>query len=295
MWKVARAAVSAAILSSLLAAPVLAFVVEDNDPRGEDAYYIMQVVPRWDANKESFLWRGERGLGGGLEFSVAADFCERLNFPEKPTCQRVRDVILQAGQKIAGDHPFLRFTDVSYLVAPSKFSYETPEQLGAEIDFLAVDRDVIDTHGPDNAAYASYYVDFAKEPLSTNGVTLVASARLTSSDIIFATDRCFYIDDPEPEEGCIHFGSLVMHEMMHIIALDHVQEFPAYNFDTDDDPENEMVIDCREPMKGLKLSPNVPSRTVSNHFVTGDENWRAGLAPDDRAGLAFLYPVCPDE
>lgn len=217
-----------------------------------------------------------------------------MNFPEKPTCARVHEVILEAGRKVARDHPFIRFTDVSSLVPPAELSAETPGRQGAEIDFFAVDRKTMDRHGAGNAAYTSFYVDFEKEPLSTNGTTLVASARTTSVDITFATDQCFYIDDPEPEEGCIHFGSMVMHELMHAMGLDHPQEFPGVNFDTDDDPENKMVIDCRDPMSGLRLSGKVTPHTVTNHFTTGDENWRTGLTPDDRAGIAFLYPVCSD-
>lgn len=273
--------------------PAMAFVIEYIDPRPEDAVYTMMTAHRWDANNEAMTWRGERGLGGGLEFSVAADFCEKMNFPEKPACSRVHEIILEAGQKVANGHKQIHFRDVSSLIAPVEWSAETPDQVGAEIDFLAVDRETMDRHGPDNAAYKNFYVDFEKQSLSTNGATLINSARTTSVDITLATDQCFYIDDPEPEDGCIHFGSMVMHELMHAIGLDHPQEFAAVNFDTDDDPDNEMVIDCHDTMSGLRLSNKVAEHTVSNHFVTGDENWRTGLTADDRAGLAFLYPVCP--
>jgi hypothetical protein len=64
------------------------------------------------------------------------------------------------------------------------------------------------------------------------------------------------------------------------------------NYDSDDDPLNEIVIDCEDPTKGLKKSPNFDPFAIMSYWPSDPEEF-AKLTNDDLGGRNFLYPICP--
>jgi hypothetical protein len=88
----------------------------------------------------------------------------------------------------------------------------------------------------------------------------------------------------------------MMHEIGHTLGLHHPWEFPMLNYDSDDDPTNEIPIDCEDPTKGLKLSPNVAPFAIMGGAHPDDKAGRVVLLElqnDDIGGRNFLYPICP--
>jgi hypothetical protein len=256
----------------------------------------VQSVSRWNNIPGSLVDNGVRGLGGGIEYSVSPDFCATL-IPQfidepKPACDDLRVSIRRAFDRWSQGHPVLRFTDVSDRIQPEL--PPTGERVpwngfGAEIDFLALTGEQFPPVRP-FAAYSTTWYRF-EDPVATNGQTLKGSTT-TSVDVVFKSTACFYAANGL-SSGCNHFESLVLHEIGHALSLDHPNEFPRRNFDTDDDPANRTEIACADPGQGLRLSPNIDTQAVMNSSMGRALQVRLELTPDDIAGRDFFYPICP--
>lgn len=252
---------------------------------------------RWSNVPESLVEKGVRGLGGGIEYAVADDFCEQMIptfFDEpKPTCEQIKEIIKRAFDKWAAGHPVLRFTDVTGKIRPERVPERHPEPwqgFGAEIDvFAGITRGV--------PAEAPLYYRRNFRPIGTNGKELPGHT-ITNADIVFSSGWCFFINPALLGQrrrglGCHHFETVMMHEIGHTLGLGHPSQFPLLNYDSDDDPTNEIPIDCEDPAKGLKLSPNVAPHSI----MGGSKDPVIRVAPelmnDDIGGRNFLYPICP--
>jgi len=271
---------------------VLGFVLDDvlTNKTPDDPSDDLLDAARWSNVPESLVEQGVRGLGGGIEYAIAEDFCvniiPRFEDEPKPTCDQLKEVIQRAFDKWAAGHPILKFTNVTDKIKaaqPPSGERQPWRGFGAEIDLFAF---------PYRAgALTNFWFLFA-DPIGTNGKVLSGNT-LTSADIIFNTRACFHLDPALAGRGCNHFESLLMHEIGHALALDHPNEFPHRNFDTDDDPTNEIPIDCEDPTKGLKLSPNIDPKAVMNSSLGEPEPVHPELTNDDIGGRNFLYPICP--
>ena len=252
---------------------------------------------RWSNVPGSFVTQGVRGLGGGLEYTVASDFCTRMIplFVDAPTCTQLRQSIQQAFDLWADPDEIgavLDFVDVSERVQP-----QLPPQgvsdpwrgYGSEIDILVL--------SPEEFPSLSYYAAWTQfwylyaDPIGTNGRVLTGNT-LTSVDLVFNTAACYHLDAALTGRGCNHFGSLLLHEIGHALSLDHPNESGGRNFDSDGDPTNSIPIDCESPTQGLKLSSSVDTQAVMNSSQGMPQPVRTELSADDLGGRNFLYPIC---
>jgi len=290
-----RAALLAVIAGIGLACPSWAFVVETaGDPAGSPVLDLAHVA-RWDANDTALTQTGERGLGGGLEYAVDSSVCERLNFVDGADCAQVRAQISAAINRWAVGHPSLFFTDVTGRIEPQLApAAEGWRGHGAEIDFFASAGSVIGAeHDDEVAADTRSYFMFDPAPRDPEGRVLVdARGRLTAADVRFNADMCFFLDPEFDAPGCVHFGSVVMHEIAHTLGLGHPDENPTRNLDLNDDPGDAMAINCIAPSTGLHTTRRTERYAVANGRWTGSGYWTRGLTYDDLAGRDALYPSC---
>ncbi|MGH2452266.1 MAG: hypothetical protein ACRDF5_00660 [bacterium] len=238
-----------------------------------------------------------RGLGGGIEYAVAADFCATISprFVDvpRPSCAQLEDALRRAMERWAGAHPVLRFTSVTGRIAaqlPPADAREPWRGFGAEIDLFALDPQAYPQVGR-LGAWTSLYSVFAA-PLGTNG-RLLPGGTITSADIIFNTRSCYYLDPGLSGSSCNHFESLALHEIGHTLDLHHPGQHRARNFDSDANPLNPIPIDCQDPSRGLRLSPFIDERAVMNRGLGEPMPVVFVLSHDDLGGRNFHYPICP--
>jgi len=290
-----RAAILAVLVGFGLASPSQAFVVETAGYPSDDPAADLAHVARWDANDVALTQMGERGLGGGLEYAVDESVCERLNFVDGADCSQVRAQITTAIDRWSVGHPSLFFTDVTGLIAPQLApAAEGWRGHGAEIDFFASAGSVIGAeHDDEVAADTRSYFMFDPAPRDPEGRLLAdARGRLTAADVRFNADMCFFLDPEFDAPGCVHFGSVVMHEIAHALGLGHPDENPGRNLDLNDDPGDAMAINCAAPGAGLHAARRTERYAVANGRWTGSGYWTRGLTYDDLAGRDALYPSC---
>jgi len=288
------------MLTRILVAPLAAlftlcgFAVEG--PRGGAASAIqhLEQAPRWAAGSASLLETGERGLGGGLEYSVDASVCE-MRFIDGASCADVKAAIAGALAEWGSGHPSLWFSDVTGDVEPAfPLAAFGQSGQGAEIDFFGSGAAEFP---PFRARLLTGYTIFYERdrgpyPL-TNGRVSLSATRIESADVRFNASRCYYIDVSSARDDCIHFLSLVLHEAAHALGIGHPEDRVAMNLDSDDDPSNEIVIDCMAPSRGLKPSIRYDGASVSmGRDVQGPGRWQRGLTWDDVAARDALYPDC---
>ena len=272
----------------------MAFVVEGPRGGGVDSRDHLERAPRWGLSTGSVLNTGERGLGGGLEYSVDASVCE-MRFIDGADCAAIRATIDAALIEWASGHPALVFTNVSDRIAPAfPLSATSETGQGAEIDFFGVTGAYFPPFlNPNTTGYTIFYESDPRAMVLTNGQISQTVGAIQSADVRFNAGRCFYLDTAQGRPECLHFPSVVLHEIGHALGIGHPDENTRFNLDIDDDPSNEMRINCRRPAQGLRTSAAYEGAAVLvGRDVQGPGRWRRGLTWDDVAARDALYPHC---
>lgn len=275
----------------IAATPSGAFVVEAGNTPHVDPREALAIAPRWSMSDAALADGGAPGLGGGLEISIDESVCRELKLIDPAPCSEIRALLVGAANRWTEDHPVLRFVDVSDRV-PVKILPDdvvaSPGAMGAEIDVAVEDAELLTgLHSARVAADARNFYLQAVPVIASNGAPLPrARGRVVSADIRLNRGMCFYLDPAHEREACMHLPSVMMHEITHVLGLDHPDERPHRNLAR----TTGAACDYR-PVR-FRLHPEHDHLSVSNGHWTGPGYWVRGLSDDDRAGRDALYPPC---
>lgn len=237
---------------------------------------------RWDATTKSLVNDHASGLGGGIEFSLDAEFCRQLSkgFAQPPSCGDLVGVVYQAlgaWEKLDGR---IRFTDVSDQV-PATVDGSDGEiaGAGAELDIFAVPGSWDTIHGTEAATDSLYHI--GGQMHLSNGQT-VSGSTFTHADLrLYVRTGCKDADPP----GCWDLDKMrkiLTHEVGHAIGLQHPFE-DSRHMTVSGEP------DCQQPAAGVHWTSSLAD-SIMNYDGTG----HSATTPtsDDRAGVRVLYPLC---
>ena len=271
------------------------FVVEGPRGGGVDAKDHLDRAPRWSATQNSLSRSGERGLGGGLEYAIDDSLCG-LSFIDGADCGDISDAIAEALEIWSSGHPSLSFTDITGEVTPGfRLAALGQTGQGAEIDFFGqTGREFPPFLNRQTTGYTIFYERPEAGPVRlTNGEIAPHAAAIESADVRVNASRCYYIDTEQGRPDCLHFPSIILHEIGHALGIGHPEDNPRYNLDSDTRPQTPVKIDCTAPSKGLFMSPFYDGAAVLvGRDVQGPGRWRRGLTADDVAARDALYPDC---
>jgi len=272
-----------------------AFVVEGPREPAASARDHLDHAPRWGLSSGSMLDTGERGLGGGLEYAIDKSVCA-MRFIDSSTCAQIEQALRDALEHWGSGHPSLSFTDITGKVEPNfPLAALGSSGQGAEIDFFgSTPRDFPIFANPSTTGYTLFYERPQASIVLTNGnMSAGPIGRIESADVRLNAALCYYIDTNQAVDSCVHFPSLVLHEISHALGIGHPEDNVRYNLDTDRLPGNEIPINCNAPSEGLAVSFDYDGAALAHgQDVQGAGRWRRGMTWDDVAARDALYPDC---
>jgi hypothetical protein len=301
-------------LALCLAGTAAAFVVQG--PRRSTGSILEDLAqaPRWDASGGSLIYDGVRGLGGGLEYALDESVCQ-LRFMDGSTCQDAQRMVAEAVSRWQAGHANLYFTEVTGHIPPSRPREVRgqPRVEGAEIDIMAAGSATFPVF--ENGAITAYtilYSEPGRALTRTDGsISRLIDGRASSADIWINADRCYYVDPAAVDRvpvGCVHFGTMILHELGHAIGLDHPDGAPGSNITArsvlgrgfaartgaEAAPAPLTEGACSVGVSGLVIGQAIDrSAVMIGSDVWKPRQWLQGLTPDDLAGRDALYPNCP--
>jgi hypothetical protein len=286
----------AAIRSASLARVVALGAVLVCGARAAEAFVVLRPLSqdlesavRWSAVPHEAT--GGAGLHDGIQVAIEPELAEAIAIAVTgealPEDAADLDAAVAAAF-VAWESSVLRFT----------VEFDGPAErdptAGAEIDVFAVPES--DPVFQDNNFFGRTDSTFVlvDDRVLTNADVLAGFA-FTGADIYLNLDMlaaAATVLDRDQQLAALR--RLVMHEIGHALGFHHPNEFVEQNYDTDTDPLNVMVIDPRDPLADLMLSPMVDvNAVVSNQPVTLEALLRTTLTNDDRGGRDALYPGPP--
>jgi hypothetical protein len=274
--------ISLALSLLLIVCPALAasaFTIDDNfhifSGGVLDVESTLREAPRWDANPSAF------GLADGVSVSVAPGFATAFGRSAADT------LLLEEGL-------FDSFTALEDAVPDFDFDI-TLGGGAAEIEVFAVPDTDLAFQGNNFTGVASFFADYRSNRGLTDGTTL-AGWVITGGTIHINIDRFNDIADGlllagilVQEDMGLHLQQLMMHEIGHMIGLEHPNEFTNANMDDDGDPTTVIPANLGPPWAGIAVSRPVGSSIMNSGLIlrTNQAFWTA----DDLSGLNVLYPV----
>jgi hypothetical protein len=272
-----------------------AFVVEGPREPASSASDHLDHAPRWGLSSGSMLETGERGLGGGLEYAIDDSICE-MRFIDGSSCAQIEQALRDALDHWGSGHPSLSFTDITGRVEPNfPLAALASSGQGAEIDFFgSMPRDFPIFNNASTTGYTLFYERPQASMVLTNGnMSAGPIGRIESADVRFNAGLCYYLDVGQAVDACVHFPSLVLHEISHALGIGHPEDNVRYNLDTDQLPGNEIPINCNDPSEGLIVSFDYDGAALAHgQDVQGSGRWKRGMTWDDVAARDALYPDC---
>ena len=256
-------------------------------------------ILRWTQNSQSYLESGERGLGGGIEYSISLDFCESIKSSfwisnPNPTCEEIESAIHKAFDAWEVGHPSLRFIDISDHVeverSPIPKQTYISEPLGAEIDIIPfLPGELGFPAEVDHPTAFANPTRSMRAPLMQDS-SYVRGMTITSVDILINTSTCFHLYENYRSNGCAHLQSTIMHEIGHAIGLHHPDQFASLNW-AFHKPEVIQITRRCSSQNDLFLSNEIDEDSVMNAYSNIILE-KAELSYDDLNGRNFLYPIC---
>ena len=290
----------ALVLPALGVSTARAFVVDDFffrfDAGGIDVQATLVNAARWSAaplpvfknefGQTSFL---ETGIHDGLQVGIEDGFAEELGASASGEVALIDGTVQAAFD--AWVSPVVDF-DISFDHPIDQSQAQINPFAGLEIDLFAVPPTHPSLSGGGFIGFASFFQVSLPQRTLTNG-TVLPGPLIQGADILLDMDFFqipFGGSQAAIDAALAFFQSTLMHEIGHTLGLDHPNEFPSANLDTDFDPLNPMIIDPANPFANVIHSPNIDPTTIMRSFITGNTI----LDNDAIGGRDVLYPALPE-
>lgn len=228
-----------------------------------------------------------RGLHDGLSVGVTAGFAAAFGFGDATGSAQVESMVRSA--LAAWESPVLRF-DVTF-DAPTNPAVRTT---GYEIELHAIAAsDPLFIPGAVFGAARWTSQSRADRMLTTGAI--VPGPAVRGGDVMLAPERfalAFHALALDATQRLALMQRVLMHEIGHVLGLDHPNEHVDANLDSDADPLSPVLVDPADPFAGLHVSRVLdPDAVMSNAPVSFEAGFFTALRPDDLAGRDVLYPV----
>jgi len=250
----------------------------------------IESAPRWVAAPDPAV--GEAGLFDGITVAIEPGLAEKLALAVTGE-MRPEDV---AAVEMAVRAAFASWEST---VLRFNVTFDGPVQrgptVGAEIDvFVVPDSDPV-FQGNAFFGVTDTVFEMVEGRVLTNGDVLPGLA-IVGADIFLDQDTIAGVSSIFTRaQQPAALQRLVTHETGHALGFGHPVDFAEFNYDTDDNPLNVMVIDFRDPLVDLRRSPTVdPNAVMSNSPTVIDALLLTALSNDERGGRDALYPGPPE-